>query len=69
MADAVFDSVITAGAAGCAAGFTGLAGFVEAVVTGLLPVAQPTNGRASTLAAVIPKPCCKNSLREAMVRP
>ncbi|KQN65866.1 hypothetical protein ASF04_19935 [Duganella sp. Leaf61] len=69
MTEAVFDSVITAGAAGRA---TGLAGLAEAVVVDVLRgvvVPHPINGNASTLAAVTPKPCCKNCLREAMAHP
>jgi hypothetical protein len=72
MADAVFDSVITAGAAGVAgaARATGF-GLAAAVVVAWrpLPEAHPINGNASTLAAVTPKPCCKNSLREAIAHP
>ena len=67
MAEAVLDSVITAGAAGRATGLAGLA--AAAVVWRGVLVPHPINGNASTLAAVTPKPCCKNSLREAMAHP
>ncbi|GJI91185.1 hypothetical protein RugamoR1_43480 [Rugamonas sp. R1(2021)] len=47
----------------------GLAAALVAACRTLLPDAHPISGTARKLAAVTPKPCCKNSLRDAIDYP
>jgi hypothetical protein len=59
--------VMTAGAATRAAG--GLAAALVLALRAALSDAHPINGTDKTPAAVNPKPCCKNSLRDAIAIP
>jgi hypothetical protein len=59
----------TAGAAGAGACAAGLAAALALACRTLLPDAHPINGTDKKPAAVTPKPCCKNSLRDAIDYP
>jgi hypothetical protein len=67
MLAAVRGCVMTAGAATRAE--AGLAAAPALVLRAALSDAHPINGTDNNPAAVNPKPCCKNSLRDAIAIP